>query len=107
MARRKTFQQGTVIERKYEYGTAFILRYRIRKSDGSWQEKSETLKDCSSKKATLKILSERLTRSTRETVGQWVITRNGRLKISSVRNGRNMSTTSASSRRPAVRMHRF
>ena len=29
MARRKTFQQGTVVERKYEYGTAFILRYRI------------------------------------------------------------------------------
>ena len=51
MARRRTFQQGTVVERKYEYGTAFILRYRIRKPDGGWQEKSETLTDCSSKKA--------------------------------------------------------
>ena len=60
MARRKTFQQGTVVERKYEYGTAFILRYRIRKSDGSWQEKSETLRDCSSKKAALRVLSDRL-----------------------------------------------
>ncbi|PYR83374.1 MAG: hypothetical protein DMG19_19285 [Acidobacteria bacterium] len=60
MARRKTFQQGTVVERKYEYGTAFILRYRIRKTDGGWQEKSETLNDCSSKKAALKILSTRL-----------------------------------------------
>jgi integrase len=60
MARRKTFQQGTVVERKYEYGTAFILRYRIRKLDGGWQEKSETLSDCSSKKAALKVLSMRL-----------------------------------------------
>jgi integrase len=60
MARRKTFQQGTVVERKYEYGTAFILRYRIRKLDGGWQEKSETLTDCSSKKAALKVLSVRL-----------------------------------------------
>jgi Phage integrase, N-terminal SAM-like domain len=60
MARRKTFQQGTVVERKYEYGTAFILRYRIRKLDGGWQEKSETLSNCSSKKAALKILSTRL-----------------------------------------------
>src|SRR5215471_3831656 len=60
MARRKTFQQGTVVERKYAHGTAFILRYRIRKSNGGWQEKSETLADCSSKKAALKVLSTRL-----------------------------------------------
>jgi hypothetical protein len=60
MARRKTFQQGTVVERKYEYGTPFILRYRIRKLDGGWQEKSKTLSNCSSKKAALKILSTRL-----------------------------------------------
>src|SRR5262249_13227631 len=60
MARRKTFQQGTVVERKYEYGTAFILRYRLRKLDGGWQEKSETLTDCFSKKAALKVLSTRL-----------------------------------------------
>ena len=60
MARKKTFQQGTVIERKYSYGTAYILRYRIRKSDGSWQEKSETLNNCSSKKAALKTLADRL-----------------------------------------------
>ena len=60
MARRKTFQQGTVVERKYAHGTAFILRYRIRKPNGGWQEKSETLADCSSKKAALKVLSTRL-----------------------------------------------
>ena len=61
MARkRKTFQQGSVVERRYEYGTAFILRYRVRTIDGGWQEKSETLEDCSSKKAALKVLSTRL-----------------------------------------------
>jgi hypothetical protein len=39
---------------------AFILRYRVRKLDGGWHEKSETLSDCSSKKAALKILNTRL-----------------------------------------------
>jgi len=60
MARRMTFQQGIVVERKYAHGTAFILRYRIRKPNGGWQEKGETLADCSSKKAALKVLSARL-----------------------------------------------
>src|SRR5262245_916897 len=59
-ARRKTIQTGTVGEREYAYGTAFILRYRIRTLDGGWQEKSETLADCSSKKAALKVLASRL-----------------------------------------------
>ncbi len=95
MARRKTFQQGTVVERKYAYGTAFILRYRIRKSDGGWEEKSETLNDCSSKKAALKILSDRL---------QKINDRNGRtggnhtertVEICSVPSGRSISTTKA------------
>jgi integrase len=39
---------------------AFILRYRVRKLDGGWHEKSETLSDCSSKKAALKIINTRL-----------------------------------------------
>src|SRR5262245_3909464 len=59
-ARSTTFQQGTVVERKYTYGTAFILRYRIRKPNGGWQGKRETLPDCSSKKAALQVLSTRL-----------------------------------------------
>ena len=58
--RRKTYQQGSVVERRYEYGTAYILRYRRRTIDGRWEEKSETLSDCQTKKDALKVLATRL-----------------------------------------------
>src|SRR5262245_15846685 len=56
----KDISTGNCGRRKYAHGTAFILRYRIRKPNGGWQEKSETLADSSSKKAALKVLSARL-----------------------------------------------
>jgi len=34
MARKKSYQRGTVIERNYDYGMAYVLRYRIRNSTG-------------------------------------------------------------------------
>ena len=39
---RKSYQQGKVVTRKYKYGIAFILRYRVRRPDGSWMQKSMT-----------------------------------------------------------------
>ena len=39
---RKSYQQGKVVTRKYKYGTAFILRYRVKRPDGSWMQKSMT-----------------------------------------------------------------
>ncbi len=59
---RKSYQQGKVVTRKYKYGTAFILRYRVRQPDGSWIEKSETLRDCKDKKTAQRRLGERLGR---------------------------------------------
>ena len=60
MARKKSYQRGTVIERNYDYGMAYVLRYRVRNSEGGWTEKSETLKDCRTKKAAMKELAKRL-----------------------------------------------
>ena len=50
MARKKSFQRGSVREQKYKSGPVYILRYRIREPDGSWTEKSETLRGCPNKK---------------------------------------------------------
>ena len=60
MARRKSYQQGTVIEVKGKRLTVFRLRYRRRKPEGGWAEFTETLRDCANKKAARKILDDRL-----------------------------------------------
>jgi len=53
---RKSFQKGTVVERKYEYGTTYIARWREKDPEGRWKEKSKTLRDCPDKKTAQKEL---------------------------------------------------
>jgi len=60
MARRKSYQKGTVIEVKVRSGTVYRLRYRKRRPEGGWAEFTETLRDCANKKAARKILDDRL-----------------------------------------------
>lgn len=59
-ARRQSYQRGCVVERQYDYGKVFMLRFRARKPDGGWMQKTETLRDCPNKKQALKRLEERL-----------------------------------------------
>ena len=47
---RKSFQRGSVTERRYKSGKVYILQYRIRRPGGGWIQKSETLRDCPDKK---------------------------------------------------------
>lgn len=60
MARKKSYQKGTVREVKAKSGLLFKLRYRRRRPEGGWTEITETLRDCLSKKAARKVLDERL-----------------------------------------------
>ena len=53
---RKSFQKGTVLERRYDYGTTYIARWRERDPEGGWREKSKTLRDCPDKKTAQKEL---------------------------------------------------
>lgn len=61
MARKKSksYQRGSIVARKRRYGTAYILRYRVRNGD-TWVEKSETLEDCPNRKTALEELNKRL-----------------------------------------------
>lgn len=53
---RKSFQKGSVIERRYEYGTTYIIRWREKNPEGNWREKSKALRDCPDKKTAQKTL---------------------------------------------------
>ena len=55
---RKSFQKGTVIERRYDYGTTYIARWREKNPEGQWREKSKTLRDCPDKKTAQKELDQ-------------------------------------------------
>ena len=43
---RKSYQQGSVKKRSYQYGTAYILYYRERQTDGTWRQRTKTLRQC-------------------------------------------------------------
>jgi len=58
--KKKSYQQGSIRVYRAKSGTVYRLRYRERKPDGGWAEVTETLRDCTSKKAARKILDERL-----------------------------------------------
>jgi len=60
MARKKSYQKGTVKEVKVRNGFVFKLRYRTRKSEGGWADITETLRDCPSKKVARRVSDERL-----------------------------------------------
>ena len=60
MARKKSYQKGTVLEAKNKGGTVYRLRYRKRDPEGGWTEITETLRGCPSKKAARKELDNRL-----------------------------------------------
>ena len=50
---RKSYQHGTVKERSYDYGTAYVLHWRERQPDGTWKQRTKTLrqsKSCKNKK---------------------------------------------------------
>jgi integrase len=55
---RKSFQKGTVIERRYDYGTTYIARWREKNPEGRWKEKTKTLRDCPDKKSAQKELDQ-------------------------------------------------
>jgi integrase len=58
---RKSYQKGTIIERSYRDGSPkFVLRYRERKPDGEWSEKTETLRGVTSRREAQRILDNRL-----------------------------------------------
>src|SRR5262245_47235124 len=62
---RPSFQKGFVSEgRRTKHGLAFVIRYRVRTTEGKWVHKSETLYGLKGKKDARGILSERLRDST-------------------------------------------
>ena len=58
MARRKSYQKGSVRRIEYQYGKVFVGRYRERLPGGGWREKSITLRDCKTKKAAQRKLDD-------------------------------------------------
>jgi len=65
---KKSFQQGFVSEPiRTPRGVKFVIRYRVRSTDGTWQHKAETLYGLSGKKAARAILSQRIRECTNRT----------------------------------------
>jgi hypothetical protein len=56
---RSSFQKGYVFSRTTERGTVYVIRYRVRSTDGRWRHKAETVNSPRRKDAE-RILSERL-----------------------------------------------
>lgn len=58
---RKSYQHGYVSDPiRTKSGLKFVIRYRVRSSEGKWQHKAETLYGLSGKKAAQVILDERI-----------------------------------------------
>ena len=76
MARRKSYQAGSIRQVEYIYGKAFVGRYRERRSEGGWRYKTITLRDCKTKKAAQRKLDDilyELNKSNGDVFGGYVL----------------------------------
>ena len=55
---RKSYQQGFVKKVRRSYGIAYMLYWRERRADGSWKQRTKTLRDCPDMKTAKKELAK-------------------------------------------------
>ena len=65
---RNSYQHGYVSNPiRFDNGLKFVIRYRVRTSEGKWRHKAETLYGLSGKKAAQAILNQRISESSTQT----------------------------------------